>query len=82
MQAVFRPGDQYTNTDYHELFIRWFQTATFFPILRVHGYMSNTEPWRYGDEVENIVRKYLDIRYRMLPYIYSESARLASMVLH
>ena len=75
--GFFRPGDQYTNTDYHELFIRWFQTATFFPILRVHGYMSNTEPWRYGDEVENIVRKYLDIRYRMLPYIYSESARVS-----
>lgn len=75
--GFFRPGDQYSNTDYHELFIRWFQTATFFPILRVHGYMSNTEPWRYGDKVEDIVRKYLDIRYRMLPYIYSESARVS-----
>lgn len=75
--GFFRPGDQYTNTDYHELFIRWFQTSTFFPLLRVHGYMSNTEPWRYGEEVENIVRKYLDIRYRMLPYIYSESSRVS-----
>lgn len=59
------------------MFIRWFQTATFFPLLRVHGYMSNTEPWRYGELVENVVSKYLDIRYRMLPYIYSEASRVS-----
>ena len=75
--GFFRPGDQYTNETYHEMFIRWFQTATFFPLLRVHGYMSNTEPWRYGELVENVVSKYLDIRYRMLPYIYSEASRVS-----
>ena len=75
--GFFRPGDQYSNTEYHELLIRWFQTATFFPLLRVHGYMSNTEPWRYGEQVETIIRKYLDIRYSMLPYTYSESARVS-----
>ena len=76
--GFFRPGDQYTNKDYHELFVRWFQAATFFPILRVHGYMSNTEPWRYGEQVESIVSKYLDLRYRMLPYVYSEVSRVSS----
>ena len=44
--------------------------------MRVHGYKSNTEPWRYGDKVEGIVAQYLDLRYRMLPYIYSQNAEI------
>lgn len=75
--GFFRPADQYTNTAYRELFIRWFQTAVFFPLLRVHGYMSNTEPWRYGEEVEKVVSQTLDLRYRLLPYIYSEASRIS-----
>lgn len=74
--GFFRPHDQYTSTAYHEEFLRWFQAATFFPLLRVHGYMSQTEPWRYGDNVEQIVNQYLDLRYRMLPYIYSQTAAI------
>ena len=75
--GFFRPGDQYSNKAYQEMFIRWFQTATFFPLLRVHGYMSNTEPWRYGEQVEKVVSQYLDLRYRLLPYIYSEASRVS-----
>lgn len=75
--GFFRPADQYSNLAYHELFIRWFQTAAFFPLLRVHGYMSNTEPWRYGEEVEQLVSQTLDLRYRLLPYIYSEASRVS-----
>lgn len=75
--GFFRPFDQYTNTEYHEQFLRWLQAATFFPLLRVHGYMSNAEPWRYGKEVEYITAQYLDLRYRMLPYIYSQSAAVS-----
>lgn len=75
--GFFRPADQYSNTLYHELFIRWFQTAAFFPLLRVHGYMSNTEPWRYGEAVEEVVSQTLDLRYRLLPYIYSEASRVS-----
>lgn len=75
--GFFRPSDQYTNTEYHEQFIRWLQAATFFPLMRVHGYMSQTEPWRYGKEVERITARYLDLRYRMLPYIYSQAAAVS-----
>ena len=35
--GFFRPGDQYTNTGYHEQLIRWIQAGTFFPLMRVHG---------------------------------------------
>ena len=75
--GFFRPGDQYTNKDYIERMLRWFEYSTFAPILRVHGYTSQTELWRYGEEAEKVFRKYLDIRYRLLPYIYTAAADAA-----
>ena len=70
--GFFRPGDgQYTDQAYHERFLRWFQYATFLPLQRVHGYMTDTEFWRYGDKVEAVSRQYLELRYRLLPYLYS-----------
>jgi len=70
--GFFRPGDgQYTDKAYHERFLRWFQVATFLPLQRVHGYMTDTEFWRYGDKVEAVSRQYLELRYRLLPYLYS-----------
>jgi alpha-D-xyloside xylohydrolase len=75
--GFFRPENQYTDTTYHERFLRWFQVATFVPIQRVHGNKSETEFWRFGETVEQISRKYLDLRYRMLPYIYSQAAAIS-----
>lgn len=72
--GFFRPGNQYTDTAYHECFLRWLQASAFFPLMRVHGYMSQTEPWRYGGEVERITTKYINLRYSLLPYIYSCAA--------
>lgn len=73
--GFFRPGkEQYTDPVYHERFLRWFQFATFCPLQRVHGYKTDTEFWRYGTAVEQEALKYLNLRYRMLPYIYSQAA--------
>jgi len=69
--GFFRPDDQYASSSYHELLIRWFEYGTFCPIFRVHGYKSNTELWNYGAQVEHILTQYDDVRYRLLPYIYS-----------
>jgi len=70
--GFFRPGDsQYGDPAYHERFLRWFQYATFLPLQRVHGYQTRTEFWNYGERVEAVARTYLDLRYRLLPYIYS-----------
>lgn len=75
--GFFRPDkDQYTDRAYFERFLRWFQIATFLPLQRVHGYQTNTEFWEYGDEMVRIANQYLNFRYRMLPYIYSESAAI------
>jgi alpha-D-xyloside xylohydrolase len=71
--GFFRPEDQYTSAEYHELLIRWFQYGAFCPIFRVHGYKSNAEIWNYGPDVERILTQYDELRYRLLPYIYSSA---------
>ena len=71
--GFFRPQNQYNDKVYHERFIRWLQISAFLPMMRVHGYMSDTEFWNYGPEVERIAHKYLDLRYRMMPYIYNQA---------
>ena len=72
--GFFRPFDQYKNADYKECMLRWIQTATFLPMMRVHGYMSDTEIWRYGSETERIATNAIKLRYSLLPYIYSQAA--------
>ncbi len=72
--GFFRPGkSQYTDEDFRELLTRWFQWGAFNPVFRIHGYQSETEPWEYGHTVEDNILKILDLRYRLLPYIYSEA---------
>jgi alpha-D-xyloside xylohydrolase len=72
--GFFRPGNsQYTDEKYHELLIRWYQMGAFNPIFRIHGFQSETEPWKYGPRVEENMRTILELRYRLLSYIYSES---------
>lgn len=62
-----------TDPAFRELFIRWFQYGTFNPILRVHGTRNpdENELWSYGPDAQKILVKFDDLRYRMLPYIYS-----------
>jgi alpha-D-xyloside xylohydrolase len=73
--GFFRPGEkQYSDPSYHERFLRWLQFSTFTPLQRVHGYQTKTELWRYGKDVEDGGRIYLELRERLLPYIYSTAA--------
>lgn len=70
--GFFRPGGgQYNDPNYHKRFLRWLQVSTFLPMMRVHGYQTDTEFWRYGEEVEKEARRQLNLRYRLFPYIYS-----------
>lgn len=75
--GFFRPGDQYNNADYIERMLRWIETSAYLPLMRVHGYMSNTEPWNYGDEAQSVIAECLKERYRLLPYTYSCAAAVA-----
>jgi alpha-D-xyloside xylohydrolase len=53
------------------LLIRWFEYGAFCPIFRVHGYKSNAEIWNYGPQAEKLLTQYDELRYRLMPYIYS-----------
>lgn len=56
-----------------ELFARWMQVGMLYPFMRGHSALSTAkhEPWNFGDRVEQICRDYIELRYRLLPYIYS-----------
>ena len=75
--GFFRPGDQYTNQDYIERMLRWIETSVYLPLMRVHGYMSNTEPWNYGPEAKSVIAECLKERYKLLPYIERCAERVA-----
>lgn len=55
-----------------ELLARWTQLAAFTPFFRNHS-NENTraqEPWRFGPKVQAICRRYIEMRYQLLPYLY------------
>lgn len=56
-----------------KLFARWISIAALSPFFRVHTMINtrDSEPWSYGEEVENISRNYIKFRYQLLPYLYS-----------
>ncbi len=75
--GFFRPGNQYTNQEYIERMLRWIQTSVYLPLMRVHGYMSNTEPWNYGEEAKRIIATSLKEREKLRPYIEACAERVA-----
>jgi len=56
-----------------QLFARWLSIAVFAPLFRTHTMINDrdSEPWSYGEEVEEISRNYIKFRYKMRPYLYS-----------
>jgi alpha-glucosidase len=55
-----------------ENYARWMEFATFVPIDRVHGSLGEKrQPWVYGPIAEAAATKAIDLRYQLLPYIYS-----------
>jgi alpha-glucosidase len=56
-----------------ELLTRWYQLSAFMTIMRVHSHEKNTPhfPYLYGDEAADAMRKALELRYHMIPALYS-----------
>ena len=56
-----------------ELYARWIQLGVFHPFCRTHssGDHGNQEPWAFDEEVINITRKFINLRYQLLPYLYT-----------
>ncbi|MDE5748331.1 MAG: glycoside hydrolase family 31 protein [Acetatifactor sp.] len=55
-----------------ELLARWVQVGCFSPLFRNHSAMGTRqqEPWQFGEEILNIYRKYVKLRYHWIPYFY------------
>lgn len=53
-----------------DLFARWFQFGMFSSHARIHG-SARREPWDYGEEIAALCQEYLQLRYSLLPHIYS-----------
>ena len=56
-----------------ELYLRWFQMAAFTPFFRTHSIHTTPrrEPWAFDDATLQIARSTLQLRYRLLPYLYT-----------
>ncbi len=61
-----------------ELFVRWLQLGVFSPFMRLHctrNPFASKEPWRFAAWAQPVIGKWLRLRHRMLPYIYTETYR-------
>lgn len=56
-----------------ELFTRWIQLGVFSPFMRAHsaGDTREREPWSFGEPFTSVNRKFIELRYKLMPYIYS-----------
>ena len=75
--GFFRPWNQYDDEEYQERLVRWVQVATFLPFMRVHGYMSETEPWHYSERTQQIMTRYIRLRKELQPYIVACARRVS-----
>ena len=68
-------GGFYDGIENGELYIRYIQLGCFSPIFRISvdkGRYYKREPWRWDVNTSQIVKEYMQLRHRLVPYIYSE----------
>ena len=63
----------FTGNGTPSLFARWIQIGAFNPYFRNHTAVNtkSAEPWTFGEEVLEISRNYINLRYKLMPYLYS-----------
>ena len=66
-------GNNPDDPKFRELFTRWFQFGAFCPMFRVHGTDKPKEVWRFDPDSQKILIDTLNLRYHLIPYIYSVS---------
>ena len=72
----YNAGGGAKNPDFKELYVRWMQFAAFTPMMRSHGTDIRREIYQFGKRGEwafDVQEKYINLRYSLLPYIYSTS---------
>jgi alpha-glucosidase len=57
-----------------EMYTRWLQYGVFLPLCRSHSVKGsiNKEPWAYGKDFEKINKKFIELRYQLMPFLYTE----------
>ena len=68
--------DKLNDANYCELYARWIQFGAFCPMMRSHGTDAPREIYQFGkkgDKIYDAIDKFINLRYYMLPYIYSTS---------
>ncbi len=63
----------FTGVPTDDLIIRWTQLSVFQSHIRYHGCYPFREPWNFSNQAQAIMRQYLNLRYQLIPYLYSES---------
>lgn len=66
---------------YQELYVRWFQFGSFCPLFRSHGSSTPREIYQFGKKgywAYDVQEKFINLRYRLLPYIYSQAWSVTS----
>jgi len=76
LSGVFYVGSDTGGFSAHpdaELYTRWFQMSAFTPFFRTHcaTNLPPREPWTYGKPTLEILRDYLNLRYQLMPYLYT-----------
>ncbi len=72
--GAFVKGGGAKNPDFQELYNRWMQFAVFTPMMRSHGTDIPREIYQFGkkgDEAFDVQEKFINLRYRLLPYTYA-----------
>ena len=68
--------DTADNKGYCELYTRWYQYSAFLPMFRAHGTDVRRELWTFKGEFYDALLKTNKLRYRLMPYIYSEAGKV------
>lgn len=69
-------GGFHTGIEDGELYLRYVQLGTFSPIFRIHvdqGKYYKREPWRWDVQTFEIIKTYMQLRHRLIPYLYTEA---------
>jgi alpha-glucosidase len=63
-----------------ELYTRWMQMGAFMPYFRAHTIKGtpDQEPWSYGEPYLSIVRRFIELRYELLPYLYTATWQMVT----
>ena len=64
-------GFNSSDPDGREMYLRWLQFSTFNTIMRSHGAGNAREPWQFGTTYEGYITDLINLRERLVPYIYS-----------